>query len=360
MGHDQMEGSQLNYPYDDNDNDNDNDMNETDMDEHMTMNTWDMASEDGDEVTRGTTTQGGYPFDNALRRACRMPWHNEEELTQELDLSYGHRDAPRFPIQSRLNHIIRMWDGMPLLECDALVVPISEKWTPVSQVSHFLMSAAGSTYLSDIYEMRSRGEYIGTGEVQRLHPYNLPCQHLIHCVPPFYDDKRPVASENALQSCYWRSLELASDLQCRSIVIPPLYPDRLYSEELAVHMMSRTLRRFLERCPESFMSVVIVTLNESQMMTYTTIMTMYFPRDTIDEKFAMKYVPYYTGDESGSTVVKARKCTLAQWVNPLQNLLHKLHASSDGIQIRTVESGDGYAEEEALHELGEPGVQLFV
>lgn len=169
---------------------------------------------------------------------------------------------------------------------------------------------------------------------------------------PFYDDNKPVASENALHSCYWRSLELASDLQCRNIVIPPLYPDYLYNEELAVHMMSRTLRRFLERSPESFMSVVLVTLNEAQMMTYTTIMTMYFPRDAIDEKFSMKYVPYYTGDEAGATVVKVRKCTLTQWINPLQNLLNKMYARNDSIQIRTVELRDGYVEEEAFVELG--------
>lgn len=159
-----------------------------DDDMNMNMDTTDMITEDGDEITGGTTTSGGgggYPFDNALRRACRMPWNNEEDLAQELDISYGYREVPRFPIQTRLNHILRMWDGMPLLECDALVLPISEEWTPVSRVSHFLMSTAGSTYLSDIYEMRSRGEYISTGEVRRLHPYNLPCQHLIHCVPPF-------------------------------------------------------------------------------------------------------------------------------------------------------------------------------
>ena len=71
--------------------------------------------------------------------------------------------------------------------------------------------------------------------------YNLNIKEIIHIVPPLYDERYPVASENALHSCYWKSLELASDLKCESIILPILYPNKYFSEHLACHIITNNL-----------------------------------------------------------------------------------------------------------------------
>lgn len=275
------------------------------------------------ETTRGgpsMMTMGG----NMLNVLRFIPWNENEYLPQELDESYDERTIPRFNVNQTLNEIIRFhWNGDALLKSDAIVIPITEDWTPISAESHMLMNNAGSEYLEWIYQNKKLGDYISTGDAQECSPFNLPCKYIIHTSPPRYDDRYPVASENAMNSCYWRSLEIACDLQCKTIVFPSIYPPKFFSEQLAIHILSRTLRRFLERYQSvSFQSVVICVDNEDQMQLYTRIFTIYFPRDNIDLKYSQKYMPAYTGNISGGTVVKLRRqnIELSPLINPTQNI----------------------------------------
>ena len=276
--------------------------------------------DDGYGTTRGPSmmTMGG----NMLNVLRFIPWNENEYLPQELDESYDERRIPRFPVNQGLNEVIRFHcNGDALLKCDALVIPITEDWTPISAESHKLMNNAGSEYLEWIYHNKKMGDYVSTGEAQECNSFNLPCKYIIHTCPPRYDDRYPVASENAMNSCYWRSLEIACDLECKTIVFPSIYPPKFFSEQLAIHILSRTLRRFLERYQSvSFESVVVCVDNEDQMQLYTRIFTIYFPRDHIDLKYSQKYMPAYTGNISGGTVVKIRrqKIELSPLVNKAQ------------------------------------------
>merc|ERR1719242_1284419 len=245
---------------------------------------------------------------NMLNVLRFIPWNEDEYLPQELAESHDERISPRFQINQSLNEIIRFQQhGDALIKSDAIVIPITEDWKPISKVSHFLMNSAGPAYLEYIYHHKHHGEYVSTGDAQLCPPFNLCTQHIIHCAPPKYDDRYPVASENALNSCYWRSLEIAADLGCKTIVFPSIHPPKLFSEQLAIHILSRTLRRFLERYEAIFESVVLCVDDESQMQLMTRIFTIYFPRDEIDLKYSQKYMPAYTGNASGGTVVKLRR-----------------------------------------------------
>ena len=184
-------------------------------------------------------TMGNTIGSNMLNMLKYIPWYENEYLPQELDLSYGYRSNPRFTIEPRINQIIKIWTDDPFIECDALVIPITETWYPTSKISHLLMSGAGPLYLEDIYEFKKNNIKIETGNVMNLmHNYDLPCQHIIHTVPPILDERYPVASENAIHNCYWKCLELATDLNCRTICLPPIYPTNFFSEHLAIHILS--------------------------------------------------------------------------------------------------------------------------
>lgn len=246
---------------------------------------------DGNETgNEHSMTLGGHML-NALES-----WQENEYLPQELDESFGERLFPRFPISPTINRIIRIWDGDPIVKCDAMVIPITENWTAVSQSSHAVMNIAGSEYLEYIYLLKKMNDYVCTGDVKNIPSFDLPCKHIIHTAPPTYNDRYPVASENAMNSCYWRSLELANDLKCKSIVFLPICPPNFYSQHLSIHILSRTLRRFLERAPNSSLKSVVICIEQhDHLELYMRIITVYFPRDYIDLKYSHKYLPAYTG-----------------------------------------------------------------
>jgi len=175
-------------------------------------------------------------------------------------------------------------------------------------------------HLSYIYDQKLANEYVATGDASSCIAFNLPTKYIAHTAVPKYDDRYPVASENAMHGCYWRSMEIAADLCCKSIVFPCIYPEKLFSQQLAIHICARTLRRFLERFAESVgIEAVVICVEDAQtMQLFLRIFTIYFPRDEIDLKYSQKYMPAYTGNASGCTVVKSRRLNLE--LSPLQDL----------------------------------------
>lgn len=56
-----------------------------------------------------------------------------------------------------------------------------------------------------------------TGDAKITDAYNLPCKKVIHAVGPKYQELGAARAEEALRSCYRRSLELAGENECRSV-----------------------------------------------------------------------------------------------------------------------------------------------
>eukprot|EP01084_Bolivina_argentea_P302655 522445_1 len=340
------EGWQSPTGYKAQDNDEDQESHQEDADEKYGAQYTDYS--DGYNAEHETTYNGDHMMtldgSNMLNVFSCIPYNENEYLPQELDESHDERIIPRFDIAKHLNEIIRFhWNGDALLSCDAIVIPVTEDWTPISSVSHMLMNSAGSQYLEHIYRQKKHGQYISTGCAECcVDSFNLPSKHIIHCAPPKYDDRYPVASENAMNSCYWQSLEIASDLNCKTIVFPSIYPPKFFSEQLAIHILARTVRRFLERYHESisFESIVICVESEQQMSIYTRIFTIYFPRDAIDLKYSAKYMPAYTGNACGGTVVKLRKQHIE--LSPLSGSVHEDRANQSSILKRRMPDYETY------------------
>ena len=58
-----------------------------------------------------------------------------------------------------------------------------------------------------------------TGDAKITAAYDLPCKHVIHTVGPVYQGGKN-GEKDALTSCYRRSMEVAAENNCKSVVFP--------------------------------------------------------------------------------------------------------------------------------------------
>ena len=75
------------------------------------------------------------------------------------------------------------------------------------------------------------------------------------------------------------------------------------------------------------------------MQLYTRIMTIYFPRDDIDVRYSMKYMPFYTGNDRGATVVRMRSQKIVD--NPLNHRRNDSSAASSLVHPLAQMAGPG-------------------
>ena len=78
---------------------------------------------------------------------------------------------------------------------------------------------------------------------------NLPAKYVIHTVGPIWFGGSH-GEEKILGNCYWNSLRIAKENNCRSIVFPAISTGAYrFPRDKAAHIASTTVKDFLERNP---------------------------------------------------------------------------------------------------------------
>ena len=61
-----------------------------------------------------------------------------------------------------------------------------------------------------------------TGEAKITPGFRLPAKYIIHTPGPRYPSMKPDVAEEKLHNCYWNSLSLADQHECRTIAFPSI------------------------------------------------------------------------------------------------------------------------------------------
>ncbi|GAB5356124.1 hypothetical protein AAMO2058_000264100 [Amorphochlora amoebiformis] len=216
----------------------------------------------------------------------------------------NHHGSP-FPYNPKLNQKLILWRGdICDLNVGAIVCTTNERLTDFSGVARRIHSRAGRQLT---HECRAT-EGCHTGDAIVTKGYHLPAPYVIHTVGPRFSVKYLTAAENALHSCYRRSLEQTVEIKKRSMAFCVINTEsKGYPREQACHVAVRTIRRFLEKYIEKIDTVVLAMDNDIDLAIYNAVMPLYFPRDPNEEKKAVKKLPKDIGNALGGTTIKERE-----------------------------------------------------
>lgn len=151
-------------------------------------------------------------------------------------------DAPT-PSQSFNDKISIIRADITKLEVDAIVNAANNSLLGGGGVDGAIHRAAGP----ELFDECETLDGCDTGSAKITGAYELPCRKVIHAVGPVYNSGRKQTSASLLAGCYAKSLELAVENECKSIVFSALSTGVYgYPSQEAAPIAIKVVKDFLE------------------------------------------------------------------------------------------------------------------
>ncbi|EEP75347.1 protein LRP16 [Uncinocarpus reesii 1704] len=187
--------------------------------------------------------------------------------------------SPRISSPSQIlnDTICHLSSDITKLEVDCIVNAANRSLLGGGGVDGAIHRAAGPSLL---WECRNLGG-CQTGDAKITKAYNLPCKKIIHTVGPVYwtemqnNEDEP---ERLLRSCYRRSLALAAENGMKTIAFSSISTGVYgYPSDEAADIAIRTVKEFLEGCPQALRKVIFCTFEKKDERAYQKLIPQYFP-----------------------------------------------------------------------------------
>ncbi|KAH0785726.1 protein-ADP-ribose hydrolase [Histomonas meleagridis] len=180
------------------------------------------------------------------------------------------------------SEIITLWRGdITCLKIDAIVNAANSQLLGCFQPSHLCIDNVIHTYAGprlrdDCYKiMTAQGFEEPTGNAKITRAYNLPSKFVIHTVGPIYENSRKNKCKKMLESCYIRSLEVASSVEgVKSIAFCCISTGIFgYPQKDAAEVAIDTVDKWLTNNPGKFEKVVFNVFTEKDFLIYKSILS---------------------------------------------------------------------------------------
>ncbi|CAD7939783.1 unnamed protein product [Amoebophrya sp. A120] len=153
---------------------------------------------------------------------------------------------------------------------------LSRNWNP-RDVGHTILvnSADGDTTLTQPSKLLRGGEVVH----MKGNFGNLLCRKLLLFSGPRYTVKYKKAARHTWHVCVREMLKMADELKLKSIAIPICYSVRKnYPLKESVHILLRTVRRWLDLLPNNIEDVILVSPFSDHIELTKQLLKVYFPR----------------------------------------------------------------------------------
>ncbi|XP_025098493.1 protein GDAP2 homolog [Pomacea canaliculata] len=217
----------------------------------------------------------------------------------------NEREQSPFTWRNDLNSkIILCSCNITRLSAHAIVHSCNEHLNDRNPISDEIFRQGGPGLLK---EVREDIKVCKTGEAKLTKGYNLPARYVIHTVGPRYNLKYITAAESALFSCYRNTLQLCRENGIRSLGLSCIHTlGRGYPPEGGAHIALRTVRRFLEKYPDTLDTLLFVCTDDN-LEVYRRLLPLYFPRSIKEEEESIPKLPKDIGNEDGEPIIEERQ-----------------------------------------------------
>ncbi|KAM8848674.1 ADP-ribose glycohydrolase MACROD1 isoform 1-T1 [Synchiropus picturatus] len=187
-----------------------------------------------------------------------------------------------YPRNEKLDQKISLYCGdITKLEIDAIVNAANQTLLGGGGVDGAIHRAAGPLLKKECATLHG----CETGQAKITGGYALPAKYVIHTVGPIAQAGVGEEQQNALRSCYKKSLQLATENAARSVAFPCISTGIYgYPPEQAVHQALAAVREYLDQHHHQLDRVIFCVFLSKDKDLYLQNLPLYFPAAAVKSK----------------------------------------------------------------------------
>jgi O-acetyl-ADP-ribose deacetylase (regulator of RNase III) len=159
------------------------------------------------------------------------------------------------------------------LEVDVIVNAANARLIPGGGVDGAIHRAGGPTIATEGGAIVAEKGPMPTGKAVATTAGELSARWVIHTVGPVWDEHAPEEARELLAACYRNSLDLAAELECRSVAFPNISTGVYgFPKGAAAETAVAAVRAWVDKRPEAIETIVFVCFDVENYEIYRELL----------------------------------------------------------------------------------------